>query len=79
MNIDDIRSGDIITFVQDGKRFHGRVSSIGWRYTISPFRQDSEERLLFVRCLEHPDWKELTLKSRDVVDASVIPEKVQFT
>lgn len=79
MNIDKVKAGDIVLFERDGQDYHGRVSSIGWQYSISPFMQTKEESCLFVRCIENPEWDVLTLYANDIKDILVLPEKVSFT
>ena len=78
MNFDKIRAGDIVVFEREGKMLHGRVSAKGYRYVVRPF-VNTDEPILFIRVIEHPEWKEITLSSKEVKNIITIGEVVHFT
>jgi len=78
VKLESIKAGDIVVFERDRQTLHARVSSKGFRYICSPFT-NTDEPILFVRVLEHPEWKEIVLTSKDVIDVIILREKVQFS
>lgn len=78
MKIEKIKTGDIVIFERDRQTLHGRVTSKGFHYISSPFIS-TDEPILFVRVIEHPEWKEIVLTSKEVIDVIITKEKVQFS
>lgn len=78
LNIDKIKTGDIILFERDEHILHGKVTSIGCRYSIN-LVNSIDEPILFVKCFEHLDWDELVLVAKSVKKILIMPEVVHFT
>jgi hypothetical protein len=78
MKIDKIKTGDVVVFERGEETLHGKVTSIGSRYIISPF-MSTDETILFVRVIEHPEWKGITVTAREVKEVIVLGVKVQFS
>jgi uncharacterized protein YfaT (DUF1175 family) len=77
-NVDKARVGDIVVFERDHQTLHGKVTAKGICYVTSPFVPSSEP-ILFVRVIEHPEWKTQALLEQNITEVIITEERVQFT
>jgi hypothetical protein len=78
LNSAKIQVGDIVTFKDgDGKILTARVNSKGQKFQMRMIPTNGE--VLYVNVFEHPEWKDVTILAKQVIDILVLPEKVQFS
>jgi len=76
MNIEMIKSGDIIEFRIANDVYHGLVTSKGHKFIKSFHNPDN---LLYITVLEHPEWKDFVVTADKVIKVFVVAEVVNFS